>query len=95
MPTPPALPHAGAQPPDRTGVTGPETAADTVLAAGHGRLNAAEAMVVIAITGAVTALSIAQRPVPAVLLGLCAAAGTLLIRLPVACLLGRCGGGQG
>ncbi|WP_351237630.1 hypothetical protein [Streptomyces sp. NPDC002133] len=61
----------------------------------HGRLAPAEAAVVIALVGAVTVLAVAQRPLPAVLVALCAAAGALLIRLPAACLLGRCTGGQG
>ncbi|MFJ1847440.1 hypothetical protein [Streptomyces sp. NPDC088146] len=63
--------------------------------AGHGRLALAEAAVVIALVGAVTVLAVVQRPLPAALVGLCAAAGALLLRRPAACLLGRCPGGQG
>ncbi|MGW7199665.1 hypothetical protein [Streptomyces chryseus] len=42
-----------------------------------------------------TTLSAAQRPLPTALVGLCAAAATLLVRLPAACLLWRCAGRQG
>jgi hypothetical protein len=84
-------PHVGVQP---TASTLNQDAAAAGCAK-HGRLTPAEAAVVIAVVGAVTALSAAQRPVPAVLVGLCAAAAALLVRLPAACLLGRCAGGQG
>lgn len=83
-------PHVGVQP---NGASTPNE--DAAGCAKHGQLTPAEAAVVIAVVGAVTALSAAQRPVPAVLVGFCAAAAALLVRLPATCLLGRCAGGQG
>jgi hypothetical protein len=61
---------------------------------GRGRLAAAEAAVVIAVIGAVTVLTVAQRPLPGVLVALCAASSAVLVRLPAGRLLGCCGGGQ-
>jgi hypothetical protein len=84
-------PRAVPEPPTAARAHAPEQSPDD---AAHGRLSPADAAVVIALVVAVTVLAVVERPVPSVLLGLCAAAGGLLARPAVECLLGRCGGGR-
>ncbi|SBV01666.1 hypothetical protein YUMDRAFT_06515 [Streptomyces sp. OspMP-M45] len=59
-----------------------------------GRVGAGEALVVVSVVVAVTVLAVLQRPVPAVLFALAAAAGALLVPGRLGCLLGSCSGGS-
>jgi hypothetical protein len=51
-------------------------------------------LVVVSVVAAVTVLAVLQRPVPAVLFALAAAAGALLVPGRFGCLLGSCTGGS-